>query len=346
MNEIQARDVVVVGASAGGVEALTELVAELPKELDATVLVVLHVAAAGPSLLPKILSRAGTLPADHVRQHEELGRGRIYVAPPDQHLTVRPDGIAELTHGPRINGHRPSIDELFRSAADSYGVRVTGVVLTGALDDGSAGLAAIARAGGATLVQDPETAVYPSMPRSAAVAVPTAEMRDIESIARSIVELSEAGRPRLAVVEEVLAGVGANEEANGSKSRAEVERGDDRPGAITGFTCPECSGTLWELREGELTRFECRVGHAYSTESLLSAHGASVEAGLWAASRALYEKAALSKRLALRLQSGGSTRSAKRFEEQSREARKMADELRSLIAALSPSDVDDAVAGT
>src|SRR4051812_46304658 len=158
-------DVIVLGASAGGVEAISRIVAEFPRDIRASILIVLHISR-GRSMLPEILTRAGRLPAAHPTDREPLQYGRIYVAPPDHHLIVQ-DGVARVVHTASENGVRPAVDPLFRSAARVYGSRVIGVVLTGALDDGTAGVAAIKEVGGVTIAQDPEEAFSPGMPRSA-----------------------------------------------------------------------------------------------------------------------------------------------------------------------------------
>jgi two-component system chemotaxis response regulator CheB len=164
------RDIIVLGASSGGVETLTTVVSGLPQDLNAALFVVLHMPARGESLLPQILSRAGKLPAEHARDNEPVQKGRIYVAPPDFQLLLQ-DRVARLVRGPKENNHRPAIDPTFRTAARVYGARVVGVVLSGALDDGTAGLAAVKRRGGIAVVQDPKDALFPDMPRSAMEAI-------------------------------------------------------------------------------------------------------------------------------------------------------------------------------
>jgi len=192
-------DVVVVGASAGGVEALSILARHLPAGFGVPVLVVLHVSPTGISVLPDILDRSGRLRARHAEDGARLEPGCIYVAPPNHHLLVA-DGKASLTTGPAENGHRPAIDPLFRAAAAAYGARAAGVVLSGALADGTAGLLAIKRAGGATLVQDPREALYPSMPSSAIAHVQPDYVLGVREIAEQLSRLAE-GRRRGALAE-------------------------------------------------------------------------------------------------------------------------------------------------
>src|SRR3954471_7113799 len=183
---------IVVGASAGGVEALTELVAELPAGLPAALAVVLHVAPSGTSVLPAILNRAGQLSARPARDGDAIEAGCIYVAPPDQHLVVD-DGRLGLRHGPRENGHRPAIDPLFATAAETFGPRVIGVVLTGTLDDGSSGLAAIKHHGGVAVVQDPDDALFSGMPASAIARVAVDHVVPLAALAPLLVSLVGSG---------------------------------------------------------------------------------------------------------------------------------------------------------
>lgn len=318
-------DIVVVGASAGGVEALMNLLRPVPADLPAAILIVLHMPASGTSLLPQILTRATALPVVRMEHDEPLHSGRVYVAPPDRHLVLRP-GLVHLSYGPKENGHRPAIDVLFRSAAATYRSRVTGVVLSGTLDDGTAGLAEIKRTGGVTIVQDPADALFTGMPRSALenVAIdfrlPASEIaRVLDRLAHEQVE--EKGAEAMARGEE---------EKENEAARLELDLRQDglAPAMASGFTCPECGGALWELENGELFRYRCRVGHAYSAEVLVEQQSTALEAALWAALRALQEKAALMRRLALNARNRGRGLVAARFEEQAKEVEEQEEVIR------------------
>ncbi|HYV65077.1 MAG TPA: chemotaxis protein CheB, partial [Myxococcales bacterium] len=248
-------DIVVVGASAGGVEALRSLVGRLPRDLPAAILVVLHVAPDHKSILPRILTGAGPLPAKHAKDGESLEQGHIYVAPPDRHLVVD-DGVVRLTRSPPEGGHRPAVDTLFRTAARFHGARVVGIVLSGALDDGTAGLVAVKQRGGVTVVQDPEEALCADMPRSALENVkvdhclPTAQIAAlIGKLAREKVELHSPIPPLL------------EQETNIALDRR--QEGETPPGEPSEFACPACGGVLNEVHDGHILRFRCRVGHAY-----------------------------------------------------------------------------------
>jgi two-component system, chemotaxis family, protein-glutamate methylesterase/glutaminase len=301
------RDIVVVGASAGGVEALVQLVRGLPDDFGGSVFVVLHVPPSG-SVLPGILSRAGPLPARHAEDGERIEGGRIYVAPPDHHLTLKRDGI-RIERGPRENGHRPAIDPLFRSAARTFGRRVAGIVLSGARDDGTAGLSAIKVRGGLTIVQDPEDALYPAMPLSAIEYVDP----DYVLPAGGIAELVAGAAQKEPVEEGVM-----DEHREVSELAKADHRATEHPqsGTPSTISCPECGGVLWQTTEGELARFRCRIGHAFSDESLIAEHSESLETALSTALRALEEHAALCRRTAGRLKGRGHMHAAARFERQ------------------------------
>ncbi len=333
-------DIVVIGASAGGVEALLAVVRELPRDLPAALFVVLHIPPDGGSVLPRILSHAGLLPAVHPEDGDPIERGMIYVAPPDNHLLIE-RGRVRVVRGPRENRCRPAVDPLFRSAARAYGPRVVGVVLSGMLDDGAAGLAAIHARGGIGVVQDPEDALFPGMPTSAiryndpTYVLPVAEIGSL--LARLVHESARDAEKD--VVPEVM---GKETEL------AEFDMGainePDKLGKPSGFGCPECGGVLWEIQEGLLPRYRCRVGHAYSAENLLSEQSVHLEAALWAAMRGLEEKAALVRRLADRARNSGHGMLASRYAEQERDARQHATVIRELILRgdTSPADTDAA----
>jgi two-component system chemotaxis response regulator CheB len=329
------RDIVVIGASAGGVEALGSLVGQLPVDLRAAVFVVLHIPPSGTSVLPLILQRRGSLPASHAVDEEEIEHGRIYVAPPDHHLLLHA-GVVRVVRGPHENGYRPAIDPLFRSAAHSFGPRVTGVVLSGVLDDGTAGLAGVKQAGGRTLVQDPAEALYPTMPSNAIEFVSPDRVLSARELGNAIVEFTNEAVPAMAhntddpLLEEVF---------------LRIDRGssdEPQPGDPSGYTCPACGGGLWEADESGITRFRCRTGHGFSPETLLAEQSHVVEAGLWSALRSLEERASMSRRMAARFRARGRRLTAERFERQANASVEQAVAVRNALTELAPHLIPDA----
>jgi two-component system, chemotaxis family, protein-glutamate methylesterase/glutaminase len=322
---------VVIGASAGGIEALNELVRGLPSDFGAPILLVLHIPADSPSLLAKILARAGTVKTKTAEDGERAENGTLYVAPPDRHLLIEADGTLRTPRGPRENRHRPSVDPLFRSAALAYGPHAIGVILSGTLDDGTAGLLAIQRRGGITIVQDPDDAAYPGMPESAITNVDVDHILPMRGIARQL-EISLAQEPRGGgeVRDEVTQ---MELEKKIAEMDANALRGDERPGQPSAFSCPDCGGVLWEIDDGEFTRFRCRVGHAYSPETMLAAQGDVLEEALWTAMKTLEESARLSKRLAAAERKRSHEWMAERFDQKETEARDRADIIRRFLAS-------------
>ena len=330
--QLTGHDIVVVGASAGGVEALRAVVKDLPPDLDATVFVLLHLPPGGTSVLPRILERAGVLRAQHASDGTVFQRANIYIAPPDQHMRFS-DGTVTLDRGPRENGHRPAVDPMFRSAAEAFGGRVVGVVLSGVLDDGSAGLFAVKEAGGATLVQTASDAMYPTMPVAALHAVGEPDVEGTASeIAAAIVQLTR--KPPLGPAPELIPDPPVEEEVYIEVDRSASER--PRDGRPSGYTCPECHGALWETEEGNVTRYRCRTGHEFSQESLVIEQHEHVERALWASLRALEEKAAMLRRLSIRFRERDQRRTAVRLE---RKATAILDEaftIRGILRHLEP----------
>jgi two-component system chemotaxis response regulator CheB len=335
------RDVIVVGASAGGIEALKEIAAGLPGGLPAAIFAALHVAPGGPGILPRILSRSGPLPAVHPRDGEPWRRGHVYVAPSDHHLLVR-ETTVRVVRGPKENGHRPSIDPLFRSAAVFHGPRVVGVVLTGALDDGTAGLKAVRTMGGLAIVQDPLDATNPSMPQSALRAVGADHVAPLTAIAPLLARLAGEPVPDAASrpVPEALA-----REVAIAEMVLPKEADMQRRGRRSLYSCPECQGGLWEVKEGELMRFRCHVGHAYTSETLLAEKTGSLEATLWASLRMLEENADLTRRLAARARHRGHQGAAVRFEERANIADGHAERLRQILSSERAPEAGPAEAG-
>ncbi len=281
------RDIVVIGASSGGVTALLDLVKTLPADFPAAIFVVQHVGADAHSILPQLLSHVSALPAKHPQNGETIEPGVIYVALPDHHLLLEGNQVL-VTRGPKENRFRPSIDALFRSAAYTYGPRVIGVVLTGFLDDGTSGLWSVQRLGGLAVVQDPRDAQAPSMPASALeyvtadYVVPLAELGPL--LVRLTLEPAPA-KPRTPAAELDLLQI----ELTIAKQDNAFELGIIDKGVLTSFTCPDCHGALTQLVEGKLIRYRCHTGHAYTVSSLLGELTASVENLLYQSMRGLEE---------------------------------------------------------
>jgi two-component system chemotaxis response regulator CheB len=303
------RDIVVIGGSAGGIPALTTLVAALPEDFPAALMVVVHIPPYAVSHLPEMLSRAGPLPASHAQHGETIEPRRIYVAPPDRHLLVR-NGRIELSRGPRENHTRPAIDPLFRTVARSYGPRVIGIVLSGALSDGSMGLLAIKTRGGVAIVQDPEEAVIASMPLSALQRTAPDHVLPVPEISAILTQL---------VRQPAIAQGGARiVDTIDAEERWEVviaedfaeQATDGRSEETTLFTCPDCGGVLWQGGERPVLQFRCHVGHAFAPEVLLSEKSEELEAALWSSLRLLKEKATLTQQLATRTRRTGTGRAA------------------------------------
>lgn len=304
------RDIVVIGASAGGVELLLDLAAELPAGLPAAIFVTIHTAPGFLSTLPEMLAARGPLAAAHPEHGAPIARGQILVAPPDSHLLVR-QGFVDIVRGPRENGHRPAVDPMFRSAARAYGPRVVGIVLSGHLDDGTAGLLSVKARGGVAVVQDPATATAPDMPRSALERVQVDHVvrpAELPGLLRRLTAEAARDGPSPPPAIDAL-------EGNGPGVRAEL-------------VCPACNGVLTEAEVNGLKRFRCHVGHAFSLASLVGEQSEEAERALWAAVRSLEESAALARRLSGR---GSGEDLRERFAERERHLLDQADVIRRLL---------------
>jgi two-component system, chemotaxis family, protein-glutamate methylesterase/glutaminase len=290
-SESNTLNVVAVGASAGGVEALTHFAAGLTPDLPYAFLVVLHMPAGAPSVLARILDRSGPLPADQAVDGERLEPGTIRVAVPNRHLLIRDQRIV-LSEGPTENGHRPAINALFRSVALGFGQRAVGVLLSGVLDDGTLGLAAIRSRGGTTIAQSPNDALFPAMPLNAIEAGAVDHQVRATEIGvllkhfadREFEEREMDTDPRMELENRIA-----------MARRFSTDFDTDTLGAPSGYTCPDCNGSLISVSENN---YRCHVGHAWTADALLRARDSEIESALWVAMRSLQEKAKLSRRLA------------------------------------------------
>ncbi|MBV8518980.1 MAG: chemotaxis protein CheB [Acidobacteria bacterium] len=289
------KDIIVIGASAGGIEALRSVFGSLPADFPASIFVVLHTSPDSPGVLAHIFAEAGPLPVKYAVHGERIEPGWIYVARADHHMLVAP-GKIELTRGPRENRFRPAIDPLFRSAAQTYGPRVVGVILSGGLDDGVNGLWTIKQLGGTTVVQDPDEALAPSMPLSALTYVRVDYKVRVAELAPLLVRLAatraDAREGELAVPEDIEI------EVKIAKEDKATTVGVQKLGTPSMYACPECHGVLLQMKDANPLRFRCHTGHAYTLESLLADMDDVIEDSLWSAIRALEERAMLMRQAA------------------------------------------------
>ena len=279
-----AKDVVVVGASAGGLQALARLVGQFDTDFPAAMLIVQHMAATASSEpLLHLLQRTGTLPCKIATDGEKILAGHLYLAQPDHHLMISGERIA-ITKGARENRARPAIDSLFRSAAVAFGNRVVAVVLTGYLDDGSEGLVAVKRCGGTCVVQDPDDCAYPDMPQNALRLAKVDHCLPIAQMGVLLASLVKRRKRKQAAIPDDIAVEATIAHRVLSDLESVEELGEQVP-----FNCPGCGGVLWQMKKGKLLRYRCHTGHSYTAAALMDEQKAKMEETLWIALRMFEE---------------------------------------------------------
>lgn len=285
------RDIIVIGGSAGAVEAALELFRGLPPDLSATFFVVIHTSPNGDGRLSGLIDRAGHLGCSLAVDGEEFAPGKIYLAVPDHHLIVH-DRLMRVVRGPRENRHRPAIDPLFKSAAVSHGPRVIGVILSGTLDDGSAGLFLVKKLGGLAVIQDPADSIFPAMPLNAMNAVEADHVTLLKDMPALLARLSKesGGKPMDARQED-------RTEAEIAENKLVSEDEMRKVAEPSIFNCPDCNGTLFEYKDGGMLRFRCSIGHALGAETLLAEQSNQIEAALATSLRSMSENKRLYERL-------------------------------------------------
>ncbi len=324
------RDLILIGASAGGVRALRGLMATLPADLPASIVVVNHLSPGSPSLLPEILGGAGALVTKAAEDGERLDRSTVYVAPPDRHVLIE-KGRLRLTRGPRENRVRPCIDTLFRSAAVDLGPRVIGIVLSGTLDDGTAGLWAVKDRGGLAIVQRPAEAEYPDMPQNALQNVQVDHVLSVAEMGAKLPDLVGEQTPLPAPVPDRMAA----ETQMGLHGRA-LDNGVLNLGELSPNACPECHGSLVEIREGSIARYRCHTGHSYSLRTLLAETELAIERSLWSAVRAIEERSFLLRTMEGRAREEGDLEVGERLAAAADRDEENAQGVRALIVGSSP----------
>jgi two-component system chemotaxis response regulator CheB len=324
------RDVVVVGSSAGGIRALRGLLAAVPADLAASILVVNHIPSSSPSILPSILGAAATLTVKAAEDGERMAHGCVYVASPDRHLMVE-HGRLRLSHGPRENRVRPCVDTLFRSAAVDLGPRVIGIVLSGTLDDGTAGLWAVKDRGGIAIVQRPAEAEYPDMPENALRNVAVDHVLSVAEIGARLGELVREPTAAPTRVPETMAAEVELELHGSALANGVLALGRPSPNA-----CPECHGSLVEIKEGSVVRYRCHTGHSFSMRSLMAETELSIERSLWNAVRAIEERSFLLRSMERNAREDGDVEGGERFAAAADRDEANAQGVRALIVGSSP----------
>ena len=321
------RNIVVIGASAGGIDALRSLFSRLPADLSASYFVVLHLSPQYPSHLDHVLQSVTPMPVAFASDGQRIMPNCVYVATPDRHLMVERDTI-RVTRGPRESRSRPAVDVLFRSASLAFGQRVIGVVLSGSLDDGTAGLWQIKDRGGLAFVQDPEEAQHRSMPDNAMEYVDVDFVGTIEALVEKIAQ--EAGKELPQPVVEPP-GPGQRTENLIALGENGMDVGVTKLGTPSKYTCPECGGNLAQIEEGPIVRFRCHTGHAYSIKSLLTEVNSSVDTSLWSTVRAIEERILILRQLADLAEKNGHHDESARLRAKASQADEKCQPLRDLV---------------
>lgn len=323
------RDIVVIGASAGSMEALLTVASGLPAHLSAAVLIVLHIPAYAPSKLREILKRVSSLPVVSPQDGDHIVPGHIYVPTPDRHLLAEANRI-RVTRGPKENRARPSVDVLFRSAAYSFGPRVTGIVLSGNLGDGTAGLWAVKDRGGIAIVQSPDEAQFPSMPKSALEHVEVDYVLPVADMAATITRL----------VQEPIMTTKRHPNSESMGAEIKIAMGEDalragtlELGTASSLTCPECHGVLMEIKEGPIVRYRCHTGHGFSSDVLFNQMNREIDTNIWNALRAIDEQIILLRKLEQLAKSDGDEMKLLRYHEQFHQLEKSRQLLRETVTS-------------
>ncbi|MGB5944093.1 MAG: chemotaxis protein CheB [Leeuwenhoekiella sp.] len=316
---------VAIGASAGGRKAVTKIFKEMPQDVDAAFVLVIHSAFDTPSFLSKALQKITSLNVIDAEDDMSLERGCIYIAKPDHHLFVRSNKI-QLSKGPRENRFRPAIDVLFRSSAVSYSNECIGVLMSGRLSDGTAGLDAIKMCGGIAIVQDPKTAEFGDMPSYAVETVDVDVIADLNDLTEVIAKAIKTPAPEPQHIPQRL--IRENEIAISSSSQIALE---NDLGKQVPLSCASCGGPLWEISNSKTKRYRCHVGHAFSQEALLFSQDESLEETLWVSLRTFEEKKTLLNRMASDYEERGPKMLAKSYRDKVEEVSRHITKLRSIL---------------